>query len=494
MSLNDIIYKRIIEELFKEASTMAGGAVSFSVGPLGASPDAINSKKDIYKSQKATDKKHRSKKKKSKNKSVQYYLGLNKPKTLKEVYKVLTEAARTPQLEDLSKEALLAVLNYMIGNISEDYNIDITEKFAGQHMSVLVKGTNKGNRVYCAVKDSYSDVKDSLVKKGIDPTQADIMVRDRFYNSKGTSHKVKTSFIKKYKRLQPGETKYFGIEVLKPDRRKPDFISYGLKHQIAQVYLGDMTSEEAKRLSSYRHRIEFRTVSDATRTPIDRDKLASETVKTIEDLIQKVENQPKYTKKFVKDHIKPTIKSILISVFGYSLIGTNSPFEGVFIRLKGENENVDFKIPYQGFSETQSISTSLYNHFTRGYNKSTKYITYDRINNFVNDLITMQNDSGELKKGTTAYIILKYAAKLPQLNIDSNIRVFFSPYSFEAFCKLIVDVYINKNTNKISNLIKMLEDSIRNYSEWHSNNAEDSYHNAYTPQIINLFNELENNL
>src|SRR6056300_807810 len=126
------IFEKIEEEICEEEedieeASVAGGIGGYAV-PLGGNsknPHASREDRPLPKS-------------KSK-KNVQYVL---KNESLQNrIYNLLLESARTPQLEDLSKQSLLRLLNHMIGNIDEDFNINISEKFAGQHMSVLIKGT-----------------------------------------------------------------------------------------------------------------------------------------------------------------------------------------------------------------------------------------------------------------------------------------------------------------------------------------------------------------
>ena len=477
----EICEDQIEEDEIEEASVV--GNIGGPAPPLGGNSENPHASREDRPLPKSKSKK-----------SVQYVL---KNESLQNrIYSMLLEAARTPQLEDLSKQSLLKLLNHMIGNIDEDFNINISEKFAGQHMSVLIKGTNQGNIVYCATKDAFDEVKKELQSQGLSPTNEEIMDNKRFYRSTATSRKVKNSFRYSYKRLNPGESRFFGVEVIKPDYKKPDFIAYGIRHQIAIIYQGDITSAEAKKLSSRRFGIEFKAPEDVVRTPIAKDQMAAETIDTIEDLIQKVEACPKYTKAFIKREIKPTVKDILVGIFGYSLIGKSSPFEGVFIRLKSEEQDLDFKIPYTKFSEIQSISTSLYNHFGKEA-KSLGAVISDstqKINNFVADLGTMQNDSGELRKGSLSYNIVKFAATVSELNIDQNIRVFFSPEDFKTLCSLILDVFQDRDTNKTNELVKFMAFKISKFSKWHTNKLGDSFQNIYPSEIINLFNNLKNNL
>ena len=82
--MNNKIYELVINKLLSEFSSMGGGAVGGVSTPLGTGPKAGSRGENIYKSSKATDKKHRSKKKQNKVKSVQWYLKNGPSKKIKE--------------------------------------------------------------------------------------------------------------------------------------------------------------------------------------------------------------------------------------------------------------------------------------------------------------------------------------------------------------------------------------------------------------------------
>ena len=138
------VYQKVFERLLSEFSSMGGGAVGGVSTPLGTGPKAGSRGEKIYKKSTATDKKHRSKgkKKKTYTRSVQWYLKHGEEKgrkrSLKESYTFLFESKKTPQLENISKDQLLAFIEHMLGNAVEGYQISMTEKFSGQHVSVLV--------------------------------------------------------------------------------------------------------------------------------------------------------------------------------------------------------------------------------------------------------------------------------------------------------------------------------------------------------------------
>ena len=152
--------KQYIKEVLEELEEMSvAGAIGGVATPLGSGPSG----KVKYKNSKSSDKKLRNKSKKS----VQYILkhGPSNRKSLKESYNFLFEGTRTPQIENVPKEHLLAFVNHMLGNATEGYEISMTEKLSGQHVSILLEGTSLGkNKVYAATKDKFDLVKKLLIE------------------------------------------------------------------------------------------------------------------------------------------------------------------------------------------------------------------------------------------------------------------------------------------------------------------------------------------
>ena len=143
--------KQYIKEVLEELEEMSvAGAIGVVATPLGTGPSG----KVRYKSTKSSDKKLRSKSKKS----VQHILkhGPSKKRSLKENYNFLFEGTRTPQIENVPKEHLLAFVDHMLGNATEGYDISMTEKLSGQHVSILLEGTSLG-LVFSITDWSFSD-------------------------------------------------------------------------------------------------------------------------------------------------------------------------------------------------------------------------------------------------------------------------------------------------------------------------------------------------
>ena len=514
--MNKKLYELVINRLLSEFSSMGAGSVGGVSTPLGTGPKAGSKGENIYKSSTSTDKKHRSKKKKSakkkpKVKSVQWYLkhgpAKSNKRSLKESLNYLFEA-RTPQIEDLSKDSLIALLNHFISHATEEYQIDITEKFAGQHLSVCIHrpvGSSK-NVVYFANKDQFDLAKKNLVDKGLTPSEIEVMLSNKkFITNMGIKRgeRVRSSFESphKFNLLPEGESKYFGIEILKPDREKPDYVGYNIrrKEMKAIIYKGDITSEEAAKLDSYRNKIRFMSPHDAKRSPIAKEKLASAIIKEIESMIDEIRNVQKYTKSYVAKNIKPRIKELIEDIFGYSLLGRNSPFEGLFVNLKSNEQNIGFKIPDPRYSSLQSIQAPLYSEFSskgrsrrenQNLNQSKIINITNKINNFLLDIEQETNSSRQVRRGSVTYNIIKFVSTLNDKRLVKNLRVFFSPEEFNELCRLAVNVFKHKDSTQINNLVTLVTINISDFDKWHTIKSQDNYNNQYIVELKEIFNEI----
>ena len=209
-------------------------SINLSYFSLPILPKAGSKGENIYKSDKSTDKPHRSKgkKKKTYTRSVQWYLKNGGEKSRKRSFKECFQyfnnninESRTSRIKDLSKSEIVAFLNFLKGEVTENITFSTTEKIAGQAMNVGIKGTVRGNIVYCATKDDLVQSDGNLFS-------------NRFMRSSGTSSLLKKALRKKFRPLNPGEKIVLGIEVIKPDRRKPDLIAYDLPRdkEIAAIF------------------------------------------------------------------------------------------------------------------------------------------------------------------------------------------------------------------------------------------------------------------
>lgn len=526
--MQQYIYERVLEELIKEFSAMGGGAVGGVTTPLGSGPKAGAGGGNIYKSSKSTDKKHRSKgtKKKTTTKSVQYYIqhgpAKSSKRSLKENYSFLFEA-KTPQLENLSKEQLLAFIDHMLGNAVEGYEISMTEKFSGQHVSVLIgptqyrysrrqrKTVDNGPMVFVATKQMFDEVKQQLKAKGKPITNIDVMSAKysdlytpeefarsrasrrnqydwyRFLNKKGASSGILNAFKYSYPHKIPqGTFKYFGIESLKADDRKGDYISYSIegRKEYAVVYSGDFTEEDAKAMTNPKYNIVFMCPSQAERFP----EITEDYISQLNSIKQQIES---YTgrsfKTFVANEIKPQLTDLLVSSLGGSLVAPNSPFEGLFISIK---DQIGFKIPNPSYSNLQRIQAP----FAAAFDKESVSVknasqSLFEVAQAINTPDVTNIVSDQIRKNSTGYNILNYVSTLGNLSLRPYLRVFFSPEELESLASDILNLINNPTTRLSMKIINDISYKVKS-KNWYVTKEADSYNNQYTAEINNAFNTL----
>jgi len=527
--MNNVYYK-VVEALLNEFSSMGGGSVGGVSTPLGSGPKAGSKGENIYKSSKSTDKKHRSKgkKKKSYTKSVQWYLKnggeKGRKRTLKENYSFLFEAKKTPQLENLSKDQILAFIEHMLGNAVEGYQISMTEKFSGQHVSVLVgpdgykkdKKTNKtintGPQIFIATKKSFDKAKSDRLKKGLPVTNVDIMktkysdlhtydefkkssYRRRagynwylFLNRSGASRSIYNAFKYSYPhKMSEGTYKYFGVESLKSDDRKGDYISYSIpdRKEYAVVYSGEFTEEDAKAMTNPEYNIYFMGPNQAKRFP----EITQKYIDILSSLKQKIQSHSTGSfKQFVLENIKPQLTELLMTSLSGSLIAPSSPFEGLFVSIK---DQIGFKIPNPKYGDLQRIQSPFASSFEYGAIdlRSASQSLFE-----VAEAIKLQDvtldSSDQIRKNSSGYNTLNYAVTIGSMNLRTKLRVFFTPESFYEFTSDIVDLLNNPNKSLASKIMKTMLGVVRNKRAWRIVEPGDNYNNENIAIITQAFNDL----
>jgi len=518
------IYKKVIERLLREMS------VAGVTTPVGTGPKAGSAGRNVYKKSTATDKKHRTKGKKKKiyTRSVQWYLKnggeKGRKRSLKESFNFLFEAKKTPQLENLSKDQILAFIEHMLGNAVEGYQISMTEKFSGQHVSVLVgpddykkdKKTNQiintGPQIFIATKKSFDRAKTDRSKKGLPVTNVDVMKTKYsdlytydefkkskyrryagynwylFLNRKGASSSIYNAFKYSYPHKMPkGTYKYFGVESLKSDDRKGDYISYSIpgRKEYAVVYSGDFTESDAEAMTNPKYNIYFMGPEQAVRLP----EINQEFIDVLSSLRQQIQDHSSGSfKKFVTENIKPQLTELIINSLSGSLIAPNSPFEGLFVSIK---DQIGFKIPNPSYGNLQRIQAPFAAAFEY---KSVDLRAASQSLFEVAEAIKMQDitltTSDQIKKNSTGYNILNYAVTLGNLSLRSGLRVFFTPERFQAFTNDIASLINNPSKSLAGKIIKTMSSSVQRNYDWHVVNSGDSYNNPNITTITQAFDDL----
>ena len=486
------IYNKVLEALVKEFSV--AGSIGGVATPLGTGPNAGSGPGDIYKSSKATDKKHRSKgkRKKTYTRSVQWYLKnggeKGRKRSLKEIHQIIfnknLSESRTARIADLKKSEIIAYLNFLKGKVDDNISFSVTEKIAGQAMTVGIKGGSRGNTIYCATKDM-------LIQQGGD------IFHPRFAKSRGTSRLVKKAFIQRFRKLQPGEEVVLNMEIVIDDKSKPDYIAYHVPKEKTYAAIfsikpeGAFTKADANKMSgnywSRRYRansvLEVLLPEDIPLNPVvDIDEAILE---EIDDLISIVENAPVSrgkdidfpSKAFVKREISPRIRSLVKSIFPSSNINTASPIEGLAVNMSSGDNSTFFKVPSEEFDRLQSIQASVYAEFKtnpRGDNVT-------RAQGFISQL---ENPMTKQSFARNVFKLVKHLNDTGTLPL--NYRTFFSPRKFKQFCSMMLTGLQNKDTQIISSAIYLI--STRLYTS----KGKESFTSPESQQLVQFIEQ--NNL
>lgn len=491
------IYKKVLEKLINEFSAMSGGAVGGVSTPLGTGPKAGSGPGNIYKSSQATDKKHRSKgkSKKTYTQSVQWYLKnggeKGRKRSLKESYNFLFEAARSLRIHDLKKSEIIAYLNFLKGEITDNIQFSVTEKIAGQAMNVGIKlGKNKkgktANVIYCSTKQGFSNKNE------------DYFAYNNTRRGSATSKLVRQAFIQRFRLLSPGEEIKLNIEVIKSDDKKPDFISYGVPQGSETIAVfginppGSFTKQDAIDLSGrYRRDADGPGGNLTVLLPEDiplqpNISQNEEIINEIDALILDVQNAPKGrgsdpdqpNKTYIRENISPKIRQLISLVFPSSNLNPESPIEAAAVNMTRDGQKTFFKVPNEDFDALQRVQSSVYAEFrTNPINKPRKrrwmsnYDWKESLKKYEKELNKLKekrvasfiNQIESPAKQNFAYNVFKYLKYINEINIlKRNFVTFFSPQTLASFCSLLLEGLQNRDESKINTAIELFGDEGKN--------------------------------
>lgn len=515
--MNSNLYCLVLEALLDEAelnefSTMGGGAVSGVATPLGAGPKAGSKGEDIYKPSSATDTKHRSKKKKSskksyKAKSVQWYLKhggeKSRKRSFKEMFNFITSnilSEKTDRLHSLAPEDVLSFLSHLRGDILQDKTFTMSEKISGQNTTVGILGTPQGrNKYFFALKDNLKSNSD--------------VFHPKYAGKIGASSYVRKQFIKKYhkvKVLSPGEKTTLGLEIIKGDKLKPDYIAYGVPSRTTQVavFSGPFDKRAARIMSD--RSIKFFSLEDIAKTPAGKELLSQEVLNKIDELYELTLQNKDLNKKdftaFIKTTVLPQLRPHVTAIFGKSKINPLSPIEGVAINIDSKEDSKFFKLHSEEFENIQQAQTSLYADYQlnrlASKEKREKYENslsnqaflnhYDRYGNYIRAglLFDYVNNLGNQRgKRSFGYFVFDFIRRISEMTHYQNTRVFVSPKEFQVLCTKLLEA-INKNTvRSYINFIQYLSSKIpmqRGSFRWHVVQGNEQYNCIEAQQIKNL--------
>ncbi len=475
------IYEKVFERLLSEFSTMGGvggapGNVTGVSTPIGTGPKAGSRGEDIYKKSTATDEKHRSKgkKKKTHTKSIQYYLKHGGEKGRKRSFKKSSNIfesnlllERTDRLYNLSPQEVLNFLGHLKGDILKDVSFDISEKISGQNTTIGIKGTASGNEYYFALKSQL----------GKDDDIFDYQFKTR---GAAASRRFKYYFKETYDRvrqLSPGEEIVLGVEIVKGDKSKPDYIAYGVPSRQTQVavFMGDFTKEDAKAMTG--SGIVFLTSDDIKKSPAGKEKLSKEVADSLDILYNKVKESLSLNlnkqdfKDFINNEILPDFRKNITALFGTSSLNTLSPIEGIAVNMSSGDDSRFFKVHSEEFENIQQAQTYLYSEFKEPRNASQEknisnkeFLSYkDKFGNYIRAglLYDYVNNIGRQRKyKSLGFLIFSFIRQVSEMTHFENTRVFFSPEEFKLLCSKLLNAVKSNHPADYIDVIKFLGSSI----------------------------------
>jgi len=507
--MRDEIYQKVVERLLSEFSSMGGGSVGGVSTPLGTGPKAGSRGENIYKDSTATDKEHRSKgkKKKTYTRSVQWYLKnggeKGRKRTFKEMFSYLCGdilLERTDRLYNLTPDDVLSFLSHLRGDVQQETTFTMSEKISGQNTTVGILGTPEGRNTY------FFALKDSL-KKNND------VFHPKYDSRSGASGYVSKRFQSRYHRvkvLEPGEKITLGLEIIKADREKPDYIAYNVPKRTTQVavFSGPFDKRAAKIMSD--KYVNFLTLEDIARTPAGKDLLSQEILEKIDELykltLKSIDLNKEDFTKLVKESILPQLRPHITAIFGRSVINPLSPIEGIAVNINSEKDSKFFKIHSEEFENIQQAQTSLYADYQmkRTFPKENR-IKYenslsnqdflmhsDRFGNYIRAGLLydyVNNQGGQRGKRSFGYFVFNYIRRLTEMTHYENTRVFVSPKSFKTLCAKLLDATNKNSVESYISFINYLSTKIprsRKGFQWHIVKDGDKYDCPEAQQIINL--------
>lgn len=223
----------------------------------------------------------------------------------------------TPRFRDLSPASAAAVVDAFLGDES---GVDFTEKLAGQH---LTAASRDGTRWKYTIKSGES-------------------------GSGGYFPDLENALAMHHPRTGPVE---YSFEVLKT-RRRPDFIAYDLKNDVAAEYSGAMTPEVARRLNSAQRQVTFLTRDDI------RKPVAGLVVDPKTRSILKKFSAAAAAGRVSRDE-KTAVEAILMDLVdaeGVSSAAGGPRIEGLF----GLVDRQGFKIPSKKYADVQLLQAKFY--------------------------------------------------------------------------------------------------------------------------------------
>lgn len=215
---------------------------------------------------------------------------------------------------------------------------DISEKVAGQHLSVSIKD----NFVYSQTKDSA--LSNSEMRNARHSRFGKELLRAIIEVSK--TNKI--------------DDQIWRFEMLHP-LFNHDYIKYRNKEIVFVEYTGRLTDELADKIRSYMRNAKLLIRNDLKPRIIDTDELVRfryDWKRTVRSKIMSLKRAPDYVKQRELGRLQSAVSKIMEKAF-VSAIDSLSPVEGLVVKGTGK----PFKISSQSFSKVQRVQLPVYSLF-----------------------------------------------------------------------------------------------------------------------------------
>ena len=326
------------------------------------------------------------------------------------------EEAATPRIVNLKQHDIISLIDLILG---KDSILDVSEKLAGQNLSVKVEN----GKVYIKFKQMPKFVK---------------------------GHKPFTTI------FSGGSDGEYTFEMIKPDRR-PDYVDYLTDNTILIDFSGNLTSDEAEKLSTDDYT--FMTKDQIRRNQFD---ITDEQRQELLSLRARAEGR---LKRDDKQDIAERIKAIILSPNVQSVLGGG--VEGLYV-TGGDKE---FKIPNPLYQNLQRLQAGIYAVWSGKSGIPLKNRTMEKdgetviVKHGVKERFIADKSGKKEGEGDNIVNDVRNFLSFAQKDIPVGYRMFVSPE--EAM--LLLDKIQTEDGRK--EVYSFLRERIKNKKDWYSPRA-----------------------
>jgi len=322
----------------------------------------------------------------------------------KYIIELLIES-RTPRGGDLSSEEILELIDFLISGESA---LEITEKFAGTHLTITVSPNGKIESQYKSMQksDTFREVSGEL--------------KNIFANHPEVSQKV----VYKFEKIAP--------------HNRPDYVNYITGNNTFYIeYSGSLTQQLASKLSNSGENSIFISRKDIKKKPpANLNSKQQNALAEFADILSSGK-----VSKLQKEEMMSYVSQLLRSTYPESLLGGGT--EGVMVR----GSNRSYKIPDPMYADLQKLQAPIYAVFSGKARIPKNKIKERMVSNENGDRII-----NDIKK------YLEASSK----GFEVGFKTFFNPSEASS---LLSDLNSSK-LERLENLYSKFNERINDRSSW----------------------------